>query len=100
MMGVLEVFFETMVLMDEVLIHLLHLCFCWGVASVRKTSGNGQSYAVLVSRKYAGTLSCAVSTVIKRGSFHIGPRSMISVRAESAHPLFQSLGVICSCTTN
>jgi hypothetical protein len=54
----------------------------------------------LVSRKFAGTLSCMVSTVIKRRSFHIGTRSTILVTAQSALPLFQFLGVICSCTTN
>ncbi len=43
MMGFLEVFFETMVLINEMLIHHLHLCFCWGVALVRKVSRNWRS---------------------------------------------------------
>ena len=47
-----------------------------------------------------GTLSWTVVTVIERRSFHIRPRSTISVTTESALPLLQSLGVIGPCTTN
>jgi hypothetical protein len=56
MIGFVEVVFETMGLINEALIHLLHLCLCRGMTLVRMTSGNGRSNAVLVTRKY-GTLS-------------------------------------------